>query len=198
MNPNIYIHNKHTPLPYTPAPPPPSAPPPPPPLLPPQDYASQLPTTTMTPSTTTSTPLTSVRSTATSTHATARIQPSAEFLKTIYDVDNSDVNGWLNNEQQNVKDVKEWMNNEQQNVKDFRDDPKDTGTIRKHTIEPMEIEHTFPTSKNRNKLRGNMNEMKKVMKHNPTNLTYSEPLKSMLSHPTTPNIIPHAFKLHNI
>ena len=35
MNPNIYIHKKHTPLPYTPAPPPPSAPPPPPPLLPP-------------------------------------------------------------------------------------------------------------------------------------------------------------------
>ena len=85
MNPNIHIHNKHTlpSLPYTPAPlpPPPSAPPPPPPLLPPQDCASQLPT--MTPSTTA--PLTSVRSTA--THATARIQPSAEFLKKIYDVD---------------------------------------------------------------------------------------------------------------
>ena len=72
----------------------------------------------MTPSTTASTPLTSVRSTA--THATARIQPSAEFLKKIYDVDDSNVNGWLNNEQQNVKDVKKWLNNEQQNVKDVK------------------------------------------------------------------------------
>ena len=77
----------------------------------------------------------------------------------------------MNNEQQNVK---EWMNNQQQNVKDFRDDSKDTGTIPKQTPEPMEIEQTFSSSKNRNKLRGNMNDMKKVLKHNPTKLSYSD------------------------
>ena len=63
----------------------------------------------------------------------------------------------MNNEQQNVKDDKEWMNNEQDNVKEFRDDPKDTSSIVKHTNETMEIEPTsFTTnSRNRNKLRGN-------------------------------------------
>ena len=41
--------------------------------------------------------------------------------------------------------------------KRFRDDPKDTSSIVRHTNEPMEIEHTsFTTnSRNRNKLRGN-------------------------------------------
>ena len=194
MNPNIHIHNKHAPPPYTPSPPTPPPPPPhqPRPLLPSHPSTSQLPTTSTPLFITTSPSLTSVLPTASSTHTTARIQPSVDFLNTIYDVDDTNVKEWMNNEQQNVK---EWMNNQQQNVKDYRDDSKDTGTIPKQTTEPMEIEQTSSSSKNRNKLRGNMNDMKKVLKHNPTKLSYSEPLKSMLSRPTTPNITPHVLKL---
>ena len=41
--------------------------------------------------------------------------------------------------------------------KRFRDDPKDTSSIVRHTNEAMEIEHTCFTinSRDRNKLRGN-------------------------------------------
>ena len=223
MNPNIHIHNKHAPPPYTP---PPTLAPPPPhqpqPLLPSQPSSSQLPTTSTPLFITTSPSLTSVLPAATSTHTTARIQPSVDFLNTIYDVDDANVNEWMNNEQQNVK---EWMNNEHQNVKeyrdganlplvkqkttkDFRDDPIPLhiqaqlgspikGRIKQNqqTTEPMEIEQTSSSPKNRNKLRGNINNIKKVLKHNPTKLTYSEPLKSMLSHPSTPNITPYVLKL---
>ena len=110
MNPNIHIHNKHAPPPYTPPPPTPAPPPPhqPPPLLPSQPSTSQLPTTSTPLFITTSPSLTSVLPAATSTHITARIQPIVDFLNKIYDVDDTN--------------VKEWMNNEQQNVKDYRDD----------------------------------------------------------------------------
>ena len=120
INPNIHIHNKHTPPPYTPPPPPPpptttSAPPTP--LPPPPPSTPQLPPRSLVPSSNSTTPP-SVLPAPSLSHTTARIQPSVDFLNTIYDVDDANVNEWMNNEQQNVK---EWMNNEHQNVKEYRD-----------------------------------------------------------------------------
>jgi len=109
MNPNIHIHNKHTPPPYTPPtppPPPPSAPPAP---LPPQPSPPQLPPAPLVPSSNT-TPLPSVLPAPPSSHTTSQIQPSVDFLKQIYDKDDSGVNDWMNNEQQNVKDYRDDAN----------------------------------------------------------------------------------------
>ena len=93
MNPNIHIHNKHTPPPSTP--PAPSSP------LP--GSPPQLPPATLTPSSnTTSTVLRAPP------HKKSHIQPGVDFLKQIYDSDDSEV----------IK------NNEQQNVKVFRDEVK--------------------------------------------------------------------------
>ena len=105
MKPNIHIHNKHTPPPYTPPPPPPptSALPAP---LPQQPSPSQLPTAPLVPSSNAN-PFPSVLPVP--SHATSHIQPSVDFLNQIYDKDDSEVN--------------DWMNSEQQNVKDYRDDP---------------------------------------------------------------------------
>jgi len=50
MNPNIHIHNKHTPPPYTPPPPPPPPPSAPPAPLPPQPSPPQLPPPPLVPS----------------------------------------------------------------------------------------------------------------------------------------------------
>ena len=70
MNPNIHIHNKHTPPPYTPPPPPTSAHPAP---LPPQPSPSQLPTAPLVPSSNAN-PFPSVLPVP--SHATSHIQPS--------------------------------------------------------------------------------------------------------------------------
>ena len=191
MNPNIHIHSKHTPPPYAhpPPPPPPSAPPAP---LPPQPSPPQLPPPPLVPSSNSTTPP-SVLPAPSSSHTTSHIQPSVDFLNQIYDKDDSGVNVWMNNEQQNVKDYRDDANLPWVKQKTA----KDTGAIPKQTFEPMEIEQTSSSSnsKSNNNLKGNMNEMKKVMKHSPIKLTYTEPLKSILSHTTTSNIIPHALKL---
>ena len=192
MNPNIHIHNKHTPPPYTPPPPPPPPPSAPPAPLPPQPSPPQLPPPPLVPSSNSTTPP-SVLPAPSSSHTTSHIQPSVDFLNQIYDKDDSGVNVWMNNEQQNVKDYRDDANLPWVKQKTA----KDTGAIPKQTFEPMEIEQTSSSSnsKSNNNLKGNMNEMKKVMKHSPIKLTYTEPLKSILSHTTTSNIIPHALKL---
>merc|ERR1712208_130243 len=115
--------------------------------LPPQPSPPQLPPRPLVPSSISTTPPTVLPAPSPS-HTTARIQPSVDFLNTIYDVDDTNVNEWMNNEQQNVK---EWMNNEHQNVKEYRDGAN-LAWIKQNqqTTEPMEIEQTSSSPKNRN------------------------------------------------
>ena len=178
MNPNIHIHNKHTPSPAS-QPSPATTP------------HTSFPATISTPQTSiASTPHTSFPLTISTPSATSKIIPSVDFLKRIYTPDDSD------------HTYKDWMKNEQENVQTRMNETKDTGAIPKQKQEPlesMEIEHanSSSNSKPENNSKGNMSstQMEKVLNHRPIKLKYNEPLKSLLSHPTTPNIVPHTLKL---
>ena len=178
MNPNIHIHNKHTPSPAS-QPSPATTP------------HTSFPATISTPQTSiASTPHTSFPLTISTPSATSKIIPSVDFLKRIYTPDGSD------------HTYKDWMKNEQENVQTRMNETKDTVAIPKQKQEPlesMEIEHvnSSSNSKPENNSKGNMSstQMEKVLNHRPIKLKYNEPLKSLLSHPTTPNIVPHTLKL---
>ena len=178
INPNIHIHNKHTPSPAS-QPSPATTP------------HTSFPATISTPQTSVaSTPHTSFPLTISTPSATSKIIPSVDFLKRIYTPDGSD------------HTYKDWMKNEQENVQTRMNETKDTGAIPKQKQEPlesMEIEHvnSSSNSKPENNSKGNMSstQMEKVLNHRPIKLKYNEPLKSLLSHPTTPNIVPHTLKL---
>ena len=200
MKPNIHIHNKHTPPPYTPPPPPPptSAPPAP---LPPQPSPSQLPTAPLVPSSNAN-PFPSVLPVP--SHATSHIQPSVDFLNQIYDKDDSEVN--------------DWMNSEQQNVKDYRDDPnipwvkqkttKDTDAILKQK-EETKVESSQPQSTESMQIdvpsnqivKNNLNSAKSAANTSKTpHITYSKPIKSLLSLTNTSQIqkLPQAMEISSL
>ena len=200
MKPNIHIHNKHTPPPYTPPPPPPptSALPAP---LPQQPSPSQLPTAPLVPSSNAN-PFPSVLPVP--SHATSHIQPSVDFLNQIYDKDDSEVN--------------DWMNSEQQNVKDYRDDPnipwvkqkttKDTDAILKQK-EETKVESSQPQSTESMQIdvpsnqivKNNLNSAKSAANTSKTpHITYSKPIKSLLSLTNTSQIqkLPQAMEISSL
>ena len=150
MNPNIHIHNKHTPSPAS-QPSPATTP------------HTSFPATISTPQTSiASTPHTSFPLTISTPSATSKIIPSVDFLKRIYTPDGSD------------HTYKDWMKNEQENVQTRMNETKDAGAIPKQKQEPlesMEIEHanSSSNSKPENNSKGNMSstQMEKVLNHRP-------------------------------